>query len=300
MIRIYVPDIECSNCSKEIEAKLNSFGTKKISFGKDFVDVESNKNSKEIIRIINDLGFRAALSPFAKYGFKERCLEFLSDKKKYDIEYRMIKYMLYSLFSLLVIQSILYFTFNLPTIFLQWIFYTDLAVVSICGAFWHFMSYRGKIASMTGMMIGMIFGMQTGMMIGIILGATNGLFLGSVVSMVLALLFGIYSGRCCGAVGILQGSMAGVMGAVMGAMTGVMFLADKINYFMPIFMIVNIAIMQGLSYYLFEEIVENNQTINKVNIEFSKLLFYVFIISTILVLIILFGFRSGLSLAIFG
>ncbi|MFQ5621522.1 MAG: hypothetical protein ACE5FT_06805, partial [Candidatus Nanoarchaeia archaeon] len=144
-----------------------------------------------------------------------------------------------------------------------WIFYLTLSVVSIGGAMWHFKAYKAQYTCMVGMMVGMTIGMQSGMMVGFVLGVTNGFFTGALVSMILGSAVGAYTGRCCGIMGVMEGIMAGIMGGTMGPMISVMMFNDNILWFVPAYMALNTAILIGLSFMIFEEVVEENKGIIK-------------------------------------
>ena len=111
----------------------------------------------------------------------------------------------------------------------------------------------------------------------------------------IGIIAGVYNGKCCGIMGIMEGMMAGIMGGVMGSMIGVMFRVDYINIFMPFFMLANIMVMFGLSYMLFEEIVEDNINVRKKSLNFSKFFSYFLIINLILILIMVYGPKTGLA-----
>ena len=229
-------------------------------------------------------------------GFKE----FIKDKEKYHIEYTMLRYSWITFLLISVVQVIGYFTFfkNTPNFigdYGWWMLYTNLTVVSIGAAIWHFKSYKAEFNCMLGMMIGMTFGMQVGMMIGTILGATNGLFIGGTVGMIIAQVVGIYTGNCCGIMGVLEGMMAGVMGGVMGGMIGTMFVVDNILLFMPFFMISNLLIMWGTSYMLFEEVVEGNSKTKKQPIDFTTFFSACLIATVLLIAFIVYGPKTGLA-----
>ena len=148
---------------------------------------------------------------------------------------------------------------------------------------------------MVGMMVGMTFGMQTGMMIGTIIASTNGIFMGGMTGMLCAVGIGIFNGRCCGIMGILEGMMAGIMGGLMGAMVGTMFFADHILWLMPVFMFLNVAVMWGLSYMLYEEFVEDNPKTQMHPARFSSLLVFGIISSALLLVIMVYGMKTGLA-----
>ena len=234
--------------------------------------------------------------------FNERLKDFLLNKKKYRLEYRLLKYCGVSLFILLGLQGLVYFTvFRYIEGFLGkfgwWFFYLDLAVVSIGAAMWHLHSHKTKISMMPGMMIGMTFGMQTGLMIGAIVAATNGIFMGGMTGMLSGVLIGLFNGKCCGIMGALEGMMAGMMNGIMGGMIGVMFFADKILLFMPFFIAINMIIMWGLSYMVVEEISEKDQKVRKAPADFVTFFSSVVIAAAIISILILYGPRSGLAAA---
>lgn len=255
-VKVYCPDIECDSCARLLKRSFEKAeGIVKFEINKESIDFEYNRGESSvemILKIIRSKGFRASLEPFIRKNFKERLRDFRENKSKYELEYRMLNYLLFNLFCLLVFNAAVYLIFlkNVPD-FLQrygwWAFYTMISIASIGTAMWHFRSYKGEVTSMTGMMIGMTFGMQTGLMIGTIIGATNGIFIGSMAGMLSAVIVGIYNGKCCGIMGILEGVMAGLMGGTMGGMIGVMMFADHILWFMPFFFLINIAVIDRKS-----------------------------------------------------
>lgn len=235
-----------------------------------------------------------------KPTLKQRAKDFLTNKEKYQIEYRMIEYTIMAFVFLLLVEAFAYYGFfrNDPTFLAKygwWFFYGTLSIVSVGAAMWHLKAYRTTVNCMVGMMIGMTIGMQSGMMIGAVLGATNGMFIGALVGMLFASAVGWYTGSCCGIMGVMEGIMAGIMGGTMGAMIAVMMLGDHLLWFMPPFMILNLIVMWGLSYMLFEEIVEDNE-VEKKPIEFATFFSYCFIAMFILGLIMLYGPKSALVL----
>ena len=303
-IKLYCPDIECESCVKVLTKTFEKLdGIEKFEINQDHLIINFNENKinkEKIISIINEKGFRADTEQFIRKTFSERFRDFTQNKNKYENEYKMLKYSILSLALLIFLEFTLYSSFlrNIPDFlnkFGLWIFYIDLAVISIGSAVWHVNSYKMKIKDMTGMMIGMTFGMQTGMMIGTIIRATNGLFVGSTAGMLLAVIIGFYNGRCSGIMGVMEGMMAGVMGGVMGGMTGAMFVLDYISWFMPLFMLINIIIMFSLSYMLFEEVIEHNPKIEKNHTDFIVYFSYILIFTVLLSLIIIYGPRTGVA-----
>ncbi|MFC1648136.1 cation transporter [Nanoarchaeota archaeon] len=279
--RIYCPDIECDSCLKVLEKVFSKLqGVKKHEIKDNYVDVEFNETlikAKTIIQAIKDKGYRASLEPYTRKKIGERGKEFLKDKKKYQIEYMMLRNIGITFLVLLLLDALLIYLKSTadPTFignYAWWIFYLTLSVATIGGAIWHFKSYKTQYTCMVGMMIGMTLGMQTGMMIGAVLGVTNGFFTGALVGMLIASAIGAYCGQCCGIMGIMEGIMAGIMGGTMGAMITVMMFNNNILWFMPPFMILNMTILAGLSYMIFEEVVEDNKSIIKNPISFQKFL----------------------------
>lgn len=303
-VKIYCPDIECESCVKLISRSLDKLeGVDDFSVDSESVRVSYNPealNSDKLVSLINQLGFRAGLQPFPRKTFLERWREFRENKKKYEVEYKMLQYSAMTFLSLILLQTLVYFgLFRLKENFLAhsgwWLFYGTMAIVSIGSGMWHMKSYRAKFTSMTGMMIGMTFGMQTGMMIGSIIGASNGLFLGGTAGMLAAVFVGVSNGKCCGIMGIMEGTMAGIMGGIMGSMIGVMFSVDHILYFMPLFMLLNLSVMFGLSYMLFEEVVEHNPATKKKQVDFSTFFSYCLLAVAILTVVIVYGPKTGLA-----
>ncbi len=301
---VYCPDIECDSCVKVITRALEKTeGVGPFTITKDHVDIEYDPAKLEkglLVSVIQDKGFRAAFEPFSRRTFGERWRDFRENREKYSLEYRMLKYDAITLGLLFLIGYIVFWgLFNNSTEVLSkygwWFFYLTLSVVAIGSAMWHFQSYKGTVTSMTGMMIGMTFGMQTGFLIGTIVGATNGMFIGSLAGMLSGVFVGWYNGKCCGIMGIMEGMMAGIMAGLMGAMTGVMLLVDNIFLFMPVFMLLNVMVLFGLSYLLFEEMVEGNKTIEKHPVQFSTFFLLCFLAVAIVMGIMMFAPKSGIT-----
>ncbi len=302
---IYCPDIECESCVKVITRLLDEKkGVGNFEFLQGAINITHDEvcaPKEEIARLIEQKGFRAGFEPFSRKTFTERWRDFRQNKEKYELEYEMLSNSSYTFGLLLLIESVVIGggLMGPPSAILSrygWmLFYLTFSVVAIGAAMWHFQSYRGNVTSMTGMMIGMTFGMQTGFLIGTVIGATNGMFVGGVVGMLSGVLVGWYNGKCCGIMGVLEGIMAGIMSGLMGAMTGVMLLVDHIYLFMPVFVILNLMVLLGLSYLLFEEMVEGNATISKHPIEFSTFFFLSFLAVAFLVTIILVAPKSGIT-----
>lgn len=295
---IYCPDIECDSCVKIITKVFNKLqGIEHFAVGKTDIEItfdESLIQVDSIIAAIKEKGYRASLEPYTRKKIKERTKEFLKDKKKYHIEYAMVKNIGITFFILLLLSAGLFYFKSLSDAtffskYVWWVFYLVLSIVTISGAVWHYRAYRTQYTCMVGMMIGMTIGMQTGMMIGAVLGVTNGFFMGALAGMLLASAVGAYVGNCCGIMGVMEGIMAGIMGGTMGAMITVMMFNDNVLWFMPFFMILNIIVLMGLSYMIFEEVVEDNQHIIKKPMKFSQYLLLCTVVWAVLMSIILFA-----------
>lgn len=301
---IYCPDIECGSCIKVITRALEGKeGVQQFTITKDYIKIVHDPNKAprdELASIIREKGFRAGFEPFSRKTFGERWRDFRENREKYSLEYRMLKYSASTFGLLLLIGFIVFWgLFNSSAELLSkygwWFLYLAISVVAIGSAMWHFQSYKGNITSMTGMMIGMTFGMQTGFLIGTILGATNGMFVGSMAGMLSGVIVGWSNGKRSGIMGIMEGTMAGIMAGLMGAMTGVMLLVDHIFLFMPVFMLLNLLVLYGLSYMLFEEMVEENKTIEKRPVGFSTFFLLCFLAALILMAIMIFAPKSGIT-----
>jgi len=301
--KIYVPDIECDSCSKLIRKSFSDEkGIEKVSVDETSVTVSFNPeiiDLKKIVSKITDLGFRASEQPFERKSFGERLKDFKENKKKYFVERKILTYTGGIFLILLLIEALFYLFFlkaipNFIENYAWWIFYLDLTVAVITVGIWHVFAYRAKVTCMVGMMVGMLVGMQTGMMFGAVIGATNGFFIGSMVGMLIGVVVGIITGKCCGIMGIMQGMMAGLMGGTMGPMISVMMFSDNLLWFMPFYMIINILIVWGLSYMLFEEVVEHKKDVVVKPRDFMTVAAYAIIITCVLLLLMVFGPKSAL------
>ena len=294
---IYVPDIECDSCVKLITRKLKERNITGFSIGKDHVSVEGNVH--EIVSIIKSLGFRASTSPFERKTLKERMRHVKENSEHYELEITGLKHALklFLVLSILTVFSYVGFLKTIPnflSIYGWWIFYLILTITTISVGVWHYYAYRAKMTCMIGMMIGMTFGMQTGMMLGAVIGATNGFFVGCMVGMLVGVAIGAITGKCCGVMGVMEGMMAGLMGGTMGAMITVMMFSDHLLWFMPFYMIINMIIVAGLSYMLYEEVVEGNQEVVKQPFSFTILASLAVIVMFVVTVIMLYGPRSAL------
>lgn len=301
-IKIYVPDIECDSCVLVLEKKFKTVkGVNSIHPSHDTLEIdydETQIKQNNILGVIQNAGFRASLNPFDRKSFKERFKDVKENKKKYDLEIRGIKYTLAAFGILLGLHFFAYLGFLKYTpdfirLYGWWILYLDISIVTLATAIWHFYSYKAKITCMVGMMIGMTIGMQSGMMIGAIIGATNGFFIGCMAGMLLGVIVGAITGKCCGVMGIMEGMMAGLMGGTMGPMISVMMFSDNLLWFMPFYMIINILIVAGLSYMLFEEVVEHKK-VEKVHVDFVTYIASCVFLAGLLSVIMLYAPKSAL------
>ena len=100
-------------------------------------------------------------------------------------------------------------------------------------------------------------------MLGAVFGATNGFFVGSMVGMLIGVAIGAWAGCGCGVMGWMQGMMAGLMGGTMGPMISIMMFNDHLMLFMPFYIAINVLILWGFSYMVYEEIVEGKRVERK-------------------------------------
>lgn len=287
---------------KLIDKKIKTLqGIQEHAVTREGVDVSYDPSlltEENMLAAIRTLGFRASLQPFERKTMKERLRDIKENRQKYKTEITMVKYAVLLFFVLVAAEAFAYSTIfsDIPG-FLErygwWFLYLDISIVSIGAAVWHYVSYEAKMTCMVGMMIGMTMGMQTGMMLGAVLGATNGFFIGALAGMLLGVIVGTIAGSCCGIMGILEGSMAGIMGGTMGAMISVMMLSDNILWFMPVFIAINVFVLLGLSYMLYEEVVEGKDIVHRKNDFFTFASFCV-VTAAILSAIIIYGPKSAI------
>ncbi|HIH37772.1 hypothetical protein J4460_00035 [Candidatus Woesearchaeota archaeon] len=300
METIYVPDIECDSCVNLLKKRFEKRGIHDYQISKDAVVLTTDKiNPKEVVEIIKEAGFRASTTPFERKSFRERRRDMKENPQKYELELQGLNYagMSAMVLAILILVSYLLFFNTIPNFAIQygwWVFYLGVSVITIGIALWHYFAYDAKYTCMVGMMVGMTFGMQAGMMVGAIIGATNGFFVGSMTGMLLGVFIGALTGKCCGIMGLMEGMMAGLMGGTMGPMISVMMFSDHLLWFMPFYMIINILIVAGLSYMLYEEVAEGNTKIKKKPIDLPTFASYCIIAAFILIAIMVFGPKSVL------
>jgi len=217
---------------------------------------------------------------------------------KFEIEKKILLMILLSFIVASVVEIGIHFLFlkssGLMIKYALWFLYLNISLAFLIGSISYFFSYKTKINCMTGMMIGMTIGMQTGMMIGAIVGATNGFFIGAMTGTILGVGIGIIVGiKSKTTMGVLQGMMSGIMGGTMGPMISVMMFFDHLTFFMPLYIIINVAILVVMSYMFYEESVLNSKEDLKRNpIDITTVVFITVIITIILISIILFLPRS--------
>lgn len=302
---IYCPDIVCESCVKILTKQFDKMrGVHSFIIRKESIDIDYDHKQikeEELLKAIHAKGYRASFSVFGKKNFTERIKEFFLDRNKYAIEYKMLFYSLLSLVLLLVIQVGFCVAFHkqepLFSVYGWWIFYLDIAIVTIGAAIWHFHAYRAQITCMVGMMVGMTIGMISGLLVSTIIGATNGMFMGAMIGMLFGVSVGALNGKCCGIMGIMEGMMAGVMGGTMGPMIALMMKYDHILLFMPFFITINVVILWGLSYMLYEEVVDENPSVERKPICFLLFFLCCLVTSFILGFIIIYGYKSQFGIA---
>lgn len=226
----------------------------------------------------------------------KRIQSFYTQREKYHTEWSMIKYSLFSIILLITLAEILAFTlWKTNTTYLTqlpWIIYLIITISIIFGAVNHIRAHNTPVTSMMGMMIGMILGMQSGVMVSVILGSTNGMFMGSLFGLLFGVSVGVYAGRCCGLMGILNGAIMGAMGGTMGPMIALMMKVDHILWFMPLFTLLNVLIIWGLNFLIYEELVEKTK-IERTTIRFWPFFLTCLLTTMLFTIIILYGYTSA-------
>lgn len=296
--RIYCPDITCESCEKILTKLFSKLqGIENVIIKDKHIDVtfdETLIKIENITQAIKEKGYRAIIGDEKRKTIAERAKEFLRDKKKYEIEYLMLKNITMTFLLLLIIEGIIVF-YKMKTnqafftTYGWWLLYLALSVAALGGAIWHIKAYKTQYTCMIGMMIGMTIGMQSGLLIGSIIGATNGFFIGALTGMLLGASIGAYCGKCCGVMGIMEGLMAGVMGGTMGPMISLMMFSDHLLWFMPFFIALNILVLFGLSYMIYEEAVEDNENVIRQPMKLADFFINCSIILLILISIILYA-----------
>src|SRR3989339_1093767 len=221
--------------------------------------------------------------------------EFIKSLSNEQVEGEIIKTIFVSLITSFIILAIFYF-FKLRYIenFIpKYGFFLFLAILSyaiILPSTRQVRAYK-ELACMSGMMVGMTIGMIAGLLSGFYIGATNGMFYGSIFGISIGMFFGIWNGKCCGIMGIMEGMMAGFMGGLMGAMTAFMLFNDHLIASMVIVFLISSVIMIGLNFMVYKE--TRNEERKHKDSEFF-IIVWSFVLTTITILIMVFGPRSVL------
>ncbi|MBI5073174.1 heavy metal translocating P-type ATPase [Candidatus Woesearchaeota archaeon] len=303
---IYCPDITCESCVKVLTKQFqNRKGVQSFFIGNSAIDVDYNPEiikEEDLLKLIHEKGYRASFSVFGRASFSERAKDFMTNKEKYALEYKMLTYAAASFLLLFAPQFLIWHIFfnhdpATLTKYIWWVFYLNLSVVTIGAAIWHYHAYKAQITHMIGMMVGMTIGMVSGLLVGTLVGATNGMFMGTLVGLLFGVTIGALNGKCCGIMGIMEGMMAGVMGGTMGPMISLMMKYDYLLLFMPLFMLVNMIILWGLSYMLYEEVIEENPNVERKPLDFFTFFSFCFLATIILLAIMIFGYKSPLGIA---
>ena len=211
------------------------------------------------------------------------------------VEGELVKTVLYSLITSLVILGILYYV-KLKSIdgFMDkygfYLFFAAISYSLIIAAIRQVRAYK-EFACMTGMMIGMTTGMIAGFLAGFYVGATNGMFIGSVFGMAVGIVLGVWMGKCCGIMGIMEGIMAGFMGSLMGGMTAIMLLNDNLKIATVIIFIISSIILIALNYMVYLEMKENERQLKE---DHTLTIFITIILIAITAWLMIFGPRSSL------
>src|SRR3989338_4448491 len=158
---IFCPDIECDSCVKVLnKAFQNKKGIMQVIISNNIIEINHNDEitQEELIKIIKEKGYRASLNAFETKKLSSRIKEFSVNKNKYEVEHKMIKYSVLTLILLCALDILAYYALfkNVPSFvdrYAWWLFYTNLAVVSIGAAIWHFKSYKSQVTHMVGMMV---------------------------------------------------------------------------------------------------------------------------------------------------
>jgi hypothetical protein len=213
-----------------------------------------------------------------------------AESKKLSI-YVGVSFILMILLDVIAYFLVLNQVSNLIIKYAWWILYLDISIVTLAGALWYYSSYKGYVSCMASMMIGMTLGMQAGMMLGAVFGAVNGYFIGAMIGMLLGTIIGFVTGKAS-IMGALQGMMSGLMGGTMGAMITVMMFTDNVLWFMPFYMLINVAILIGFVYMYHDEVIKDNKEVVKRHISFGTFIIWCVVATIILTAILVYAPKS--------
>lgn len=221
--------------------------------------------------------------------------EFVKElNNKERVEGELVRTILYSLITSLVVLTILYFAkFRAIENFMPkygfFLFFAALSYALISATVRQVRAYK-EMPCMSGMMVGMTSGMIAGFLPGFFVASTNGMFVGSVFGMVIGITLGIWNGKCCGVMGFLEGVMAGFMGGLMGAMTAFMLFNDHLKASTIIVFLISSVILFSLNYMIYREM-KREERKRKEDHLFTIVL--TFILTTVTAWLMVFGPRSG-------
>lgn len=218
---------------------------------------------------------------------------------KHDTTYhKTLKYGLVTFLVIILIELLAYAGFlrSIPNFlpkYALWILYLNISIVSISMSVLYMLFNKSKVPCMTGMMVGMTIGMQIGMMVGAVIGATNGYFTGAMVGMILGSIGGTIAGFTSNsAMSWVQGLMSGIMGGTMGPMISVMMFTDRIQLFMPFYMLLNLILLWGFIKMYHEEVIKDNNELVRTNVDLLTFISASIIITVVLVAIMIYGPKS--------
>ncbi len=214
--------------------------------------------------------------------------------KKERVEGELIKTVLLSLITSLIVLSILYYTrFRYIEDFLPkqgfFLFFAALSYALIIPTIRQIRAYM-QISCMGGMMVGMSTGMIGGFLPGFFVASTNGMFVGSVFGMTIGIILGIWNGKCCGVMGVMEGIMSGFMGGLMGAMTAFMLFNDHLKAATIIVFIISAVILIALNYMIYIEMNKEERKRKESYLLYIVLTFVLILITAILMVL---GPKSG-------
>src|SRR3989338_9678645 len=228
-------------------------------------------------------------------SIRQNLSSFLTNRKKYHLEWTMIKYTIVSIIILFLIAEILAFTLcKSNTTYLTqlpWIIYLLITIPMVFGALNNIHTHKTS-STMMGMMIGMVLGMQSGVMLSVILGSTNGMFMGSLFGVLFGVTIGVYAGHNSGLMGILNGAIMGTMGGTMGPMIALMMKVDHILWFMPLFTLLNVLIIWGLNFLVYEQLVDGKK-IERTQLKFLPFFLTCLVAVAFFTIIIIYGYTSA-------
>ncbi len=221
--------------------------------------------------------------------------QFIKELNGKRVEGELIKTIFYSLLTSFVLLGLLYY-FKLRYIsdFLPkygfYLFFSALSYALIMPAMRQVRSHK-EFPCMSGMMIGMTFGMISSFLPGFYIAATNGMFIGGFFGIAIGVIFGIWNGKCCGVMGSMEGIMSGFMGGLMGAMTAFMLLNDHLIYAGVLVFVISAVIMVKLNYMIYIETKDHERGKKEDNLLTIALTFILIAITT---WIIVYGPRSAI------